>query len=624
LRETFGPVPGNRLPAVAKTGAKKAELPTPQKGGGGNRGTSTAPVVTAQTAPTVTIAPTGQVTTQNFGPSPAQRQAARAAKQQAQVAKQRVQRVRKVVRSIEAAPKRELHVSADFLSKATPKPVTVAAYKRKAPGSEAPRAKPIQVAAHQRKAPEVKGTKPERIEARQNLKQAKKLVRRTNQPAQITGLHDKAQEEFAAELSKASGIPPKLAGEWVRQESGASAAGVGGEAGEQNELGVGYPAHPTSFSQSPYFNHTTPKKAADATAKWMEGKIGGEYGYQAASSIQGIPALAKSGASEEEIRNYIEGPSEWGTGDIAQSGVTATPGKSNPKAVQKFKAARKTAKELGLKVAKPKESAGVAVPYKAFGQHVQKDLHAVVRSKGFKDDNSTAPITIKGANGGTLIREVQGSSGVASVIDVNKEPEIAARLLLLSAKRNEPVYVLSGYRTPAQAVSVGGFADDPHTKGEAADIGVGSPSIAGAEQVTEAEYNSVGLYRPFGTDHGGSSTENNHVQLLNEGSPSTGASYVEGASVSGSAPSVAGVPTAAITSYAATSGESPALVAKKVKASPKFRAHVLTAHQQIEQNKRKLRTVSEAFEPTEEAASKSSSLHQELQELEKKYSVGAA
>lgn len=355
----------------------------------------------------------------------------------------------------------------------------------------------------------------------------------------IEGFEHSDQKEFAQWLSHFSKIPPKLTGEWVKQEGGGYSNG--GEAGKNNWLGVGYPAHPTSFSESSYFNGT-PKQAAKATAEWMEGKIGSNYDYQAAESIQGITALAKSGASESQIRSYIEGPSAWGTGAINTAGTISVDGKTTGAA------------------------GGIRVPYQAFGKHVRRDLKAVVKSKGYADTSSTKPITIKGAHGGTLVREVQGSSGVAAVINKNKDPEIAARLLLLSAKTGQPVYVLSGARTPAQSEAVGGFPDDPHTKGEAFDIGVGAPTLQSAAAIPESVYESVGLYRPFGTAQGGSASEDNHVQLLNNGTPSTG-SYEPGApSVGGvvpsGAPAIPGLPTSSSTPTASTPAKRRAKAAK--------------------------------------------------------------
>jgi hypothetical protein len=64
-----------------------------------------------------------------------------------------------------------------------------------------------------------------------------------------------------------------------------------------------------------------------------------------------------------------------------------------------------------------------------------------------------------------------------------------------------------------------GFADDPHTKGEAEDIGVGSLLRSSAARITEAELARFGLYRPFDPSDDPNNSEVNHIQLI----PSTGA-----------------------------------------------------------------------------------------------------
>lgn len=222
------------------------------------------------------------------------------------------------------------------------------------------------------------------------------------------------------------------------------------------------------------------------------------------------------------------------------------PTNPNPKAQAALKAAKAQAERLGIPTNAGPNAGGGQQPQvdylAAFGKVVGHTLNVVTKSPGYNDDTSTSAITIRGPQGGTLIRSVQGSSGVASVINKNKDPEIAARLLLLSAKTGKTIYVTSGYRTPAQSESVGGFPDDPHTKGEAMDIGVNGSTIESANSISEAEYNSVGLYRPFGTAHGGSSAEDNHVQLLNEGTPATGGSTTStgGVGVSGTTGAVGG------------------------------------------------------------------------------------
>jgi len=137
-----------------------------------------------------------------------------------------------------------------------------------------------------------------------------------------------------------------------------------------------------------------------------------------------------------------------------------------------------------------------------------------------------------------------------------QEPKIVTALTALAAKLKTTVYGISGYRTPAQSVAVGGFADDPHTKGEAADIGIGSSLRSSAGQASNAALASVGLWRPFDLT-GNDPAELNHVQLL----PSLG-----GPTESETPPALSGTATTALTAAAAapsTSTGSTAVASKK-------------------------------------------------------------
>lgn len=73
---------------------------------------------------------------------------------------------------------------------------------------------------------------------------------------------------------------------------------------------------------------------------------------------------------------------------------------------------------------------------------------------------------------------------------VNQEPIIAARLDQLGRALQLHLIGLSGYRSPQHSVEVGGFADDPHTRGEASDT-------PGVEGVPEATLEQFCLTRPF-------------------------------------------------------------------------------------------------------------------------------
>lgn len=78
---------------------------------------------------------------------------------------------------------------------------------------------------------------------------------------------------------------------------------------------------------------------------------------------------------------------------------------------------------------------------------------------------------------------------------------IVARLDALGKALQLHLEGISGYRTPQHSVEVGGFADDPHTRGQASDT-------PGVEGVPEATLERFCLTRPFG-----GAAEADHIQL---------------------------------------------------------------------------------------------------------------
>ena len=84
---------------------------------------------------------------------------------------------------------------------------------------------------------------------------------------------------------------------------------------------------------------------------------------------------------------------------------------------------------------------------------------------------------------------------------VGVEPIIAARLDQLGRALQLHLIGISGYRSPAHSVEVGGFANDPHTQGRASDT-------PGVEGVPEATLEKFCLTRPFPGAH-----EADHIQL---------------------------------------------------------------------------------------------------------------
>ncbi len=84
---------------------------------------------------------------------------------------------------------------------------------------------------------------------------------------------------------------------------------------------------------------------------------------------------------------------------------------------------------------------------------------------------------------------------------VGNEPALAERLNTMGKALHLHLIGISGYRSPQHSVEVGGFANDPHTRGEASDT-------PGVEGVSEATLNQFGLTRPFP-----GAAEADHIQL---------------------------------------------------------------------------------------------------------------
>ncbi len=85
---------------------------------------------------------------------------------------------------------------------------------------------------------------------------------------------------------------------------------------------------------------------------------------------------------------------------------------------------------------------------------------------------------------------------------IGEEPELAAHLNALGKALHLHLIGISGYRTPEHSIEVGGFANDPHTRGEASD----TPGVEGVPQSVLAQF---GLIRPFP-----GAAEADHIQLL--------------------------------------------------------------------------------------------------------------
>lgn len=143
-------------------------------------------------------------------------------------------------------------------------------------------------------------------------------------------------------------------------------------------------------------------------------------------------------------------------------------------------------------------------------------------------DARNAPVSgsgIGGTTGGGTFTPHGGSTGFFPGSGTNyskgDEPTLAARLDALAKALKVKLTGVSGYRTPAHSVAVGGFADDPHTKGKASDT-------PGTERIPESTLRKFGLTRPFG-----GAKEADHIQLLPgfKGSTRSGKGGVSGGAV---------------------------------------------------------------------------------------------
>ncbi len=93
-------------------------------------------------------------------------------------------------------------------------------------------------------------------------------------------------------------------------------------------------------------------------------------------------------------------------------------------------------------------------------------------------------------------------AGPGTNYTAGKEPEIVRRLSQLGSSIGATLRGISGYRSPAHSVAVGGFPNDPHTKGEASDT-------EGTQKIPKRILNKFGLERPFP-----GAAEADHIQLL--------------------------------------------------------------------------------------------------------------
>jgi peptidoglycan hydrolase CwlO-like protein len=130
---------------------------------------------------------------------------------------------------------------------------------------------------------------------------------------------------------------------------------------------------------------------------------------------------------------------------------------------------------------------------------LEKELSAI-QIREFASQNqsfsSGVPVEVGAPSGEFGFFQAPGTN-----YSVGEEPTLAARLNTMGKALHLHLIGISGYRSPQHSVEVGGFADDPHTRGEASDT-------PGVEGVPESTLKQFGLTRPFG-----GAAEADHIQL---------------------------------------------------------------------------------------------------------------
>lgn len=202
-----------------------------------------------------------------------------------------------------------------------------------------------------------------------------------------------------------------------------------------------------------------------------------------------------------------------GSSSPPTTGSTPTPGpataipQAHPQAVEPAAGAHASAAPGGTQIVGDRSAHAPSLA------EVKRELTRLNLCGGVTNSADAAPVIA--ASGAGFIAD-PGTSQTEGEL-----PTLTAQLNALGEALDVTIYGISGYRTPAHSVAVGGFADDPHTRGEAEDVGVNSLLRSSAAQISDAELAQFGLYRPFDPSDDPTNTEVNHIQLIPNAGPLT-------------------------------------------------------------------------------------------------------
>jgi hypothetical protein len=346
------------------------------------------------------------------------------------------------------------------------------------------------------------------------------------------------QAKFASTLSRETGLNPRVIGSWLLAEQSGSAAKYYEDKSYNDWLNIANTdSGPASGAHSSVWKN--PETAAKATAEWLKGtgQIAKEYGAPAAG-IRGIlstsgkgpqeqiNAIAKSGWASSgynggntlrELFNQI-GPGEIpvearppkGAESASVPGVSVTPPTTafDKAAYQEASTASTIGKlySAAERQNNPLFTTGALTTKEPSRAEFTTSVPGKVTAAATPAAPSTSGSTPKlpGINGKTA--DAHGGDGFTAASGTNytygKTPEISDRLNDLGKALGVKLTGVSGYRTPEHSVAVGGFADDPHTKGLASDT-------EGTQSIPKSVLNKYGLERPFP-----GAKEADHIQLL--------------------------------------------------------------------------------------------------------------
>jgi hypothetical protein len=216
-------------------------------------------------------------------------------------------------------------------------------------------------------------------------------------------------------------------------------------------------------------------------------------------------AIAVAACGSQRTPSTQSGPAS--TSDPAYSGTVSVP-QSHPQAVEPLAGVQASASAGG--------GADIVGDVNAHAPplaKVKRELQQLNLCGGAVTAAEATPIVKSSAPGFV--------ADPGTIQDVGQLPELTGQLNALAKALGVTIYGISGYRTPAHSVAVGGYANDPHTKGEAEDIGVNSLLRSSAAQISEGELAQYGLYRPFDPSDDPNNTEVNHIQLIPNSGPLT-------------------------------------------------------------------------------------------------------